>query len=107
MLALASNRRRLSLLQKVPGETLPALPSLVDQSMIQHLVLCAVDTAILAVLSAVEQNMHSVGSHVLPLEVLQCCPISHLLCLAIQLFLFCVFTCEAAEIARTSFNLKD
>ena len=33
--------------------------------MIQCLVLCVVDTAILFVLSNGEQNMHSVGRHVL------------------------------------------
>ena len=38
--------RRLSLLQKLQGETLPVLPSLVEQSMIQCLVLCVVDTVI-------------------------------------------------------------
>ena len=58
--ALAGNRRRLSLLQKVLGETLAVLSSLIDQSMIQCLVLCVFDTAILLVLSAREQNMYSV-----------------------------------------------
>ena len=42
--AIADNRRRLLLLQKGPGETLHLLHSLVDQSKIQWLVLCAVDT---------------------------------------------------------------
>ena len=41
---------------------IPPLPSLVDQSKIQCLVLCVVDTAIL-VLSAGEQIMHSVGKN--------------------------------------------
>ena len=52
--ALAGNRRLLSLLQKVLGETLPALPSLVrslkNDSMFG--VFYVVDTAILVVLSA-------------------------------------------------------
>ena len=56
--ALAGNRRRVLLLRKVLGETLPVLPSLADQIMIQCLVLCVVDTAIVVVLSAGEQNMH-------------------------------------------------
>ena len=65
---LAGSRHRLSLLQKVLEETLPALPSLVDHSMIQCLELCIVDTTILVVLSAGEQNMHVVGSRVLLLQ---------------------------------------
>ena len=69
--AHADNRRRLLLIQKVLGETLPALPSLVDQSMIECLVLCVVDTAIHVVLSAGEQNMHSVGRHVLHVFTLE------------------------------------
>ena len=63
--ALASNLCHLSLIQKVLWETLSALPSTVDQNMIQWLVLCVVDTAILVVLSAGKQNMQSVGRHVL------------------------------------------
>ena len=59
---------RLSHREKVLGETLPALPFLVDQSMIQCLVLCVVETAILVVLSTGEQNMHYVGRHVLHLQ---------------------------------------
>ena len=47
--ALTDNRLGLSLLQKVLGEILPALPSLVDRSMIQCLQLCVLDTAILVV----------------------------------------------------------
>ena len=67
--ALAGNHHRLSLLQKVLGSILPALPSLVlDESMIPCLALCVVDTAILVVLSAGEQNVHSVGWHVLYLQ---------------------------------------
>ena len=66
--AQAGNRRRLSLLQKVLGETFPALPSLLDQSMIQCLVLCIVDTVVLVVLSAGEQNVLPVGRHVLHLQ---------------------------------------
>ena len=68
-------------LHKVLGETRPALPCLVDQSMIQCLVLCGVDTAILAVLSAGEKNMHSACRHVLHLRFLM------LPLFAIQLFL--------------------
>ena len=66
--ALVGNRRRLSLLQKVLRETLPALPTFVDQSMIQWLVLCVVEPAISVVLSPGEQNKHSVGRHVLHLQ---------------------------------------
>ena len=55
---IADIRRRLSLLQKVLGETLPALPFL-EQSTRQCLVLCVADTAIIVVLSAGEQNMQS------------------------------------------------
>ena len=40
--ALAGNRRRQSLFQEVPGQTLPVFPSLVDESMTQCLVLCVV-----------------------------------------------------------------
>ena len=47
---------------------LPVLPSLVDQGMIQFLMLCVVDTAILVVLSNAEQYLHSVGRHVLHLQ---------------------------------------
>ena len=66
--ALVGSRCHLSLLQKVLGETLPALPSLLDESMIPCLVLCVVDTAILVLLSAGERNMHSVGRYVLHLQ---------------------------------------
>ena len=55
------------LLQNMLGETLPALPHLVDRGMIQCLVLCVVDTAILVVPSDGEQNMPVVGRHVLHL----------------------------------------
>ena len=48
--APAGSRRRRSFLQKVQGKTRPEFPSLVDQSMIQYLVLCLVDTAIPVVL---------------------------------------------------------
>ena len=60
----------LSLLQNVPGETFPAVPSLVDQSMIKILGLCVVETAIVVLLrlSIIEKNMQSVGSNVEHLE---------------------------------------
>ena len=52
MHGLAGNRRRLLLLQNELGETLASLLSLLDQRMIQCLLLCVVEPAILVVLSA-------------------------------------------------------
>ena len=49
-------------LPKVLAETLPALPCLVDQ---RCWMVCVVYTAILVVMSAGEQKMHSVARHVL------------------------------------------
>ena len=53
-----------------PEKHFPAVPSLVDQSMIKILVLCVVETAIVVLLrlSIIEQNMQSVGSNVEHLE---------------------------------------
>ena len=68
--SLACYCLRLSLLQNMLGETLPALPSVLDHSIIQCLTLCYVDTAILVVLSAGEQHMHSVGRHVINCKLL-------------------------------------
>ena len=99
--ALAGSRCHLSLPQKVLGETLPLVPFLVDQSIIQCLVLFVVDTALLVVLSAGEQNMHSVGTHVLHLEAFQCCAPSHLLCLRFS----CLFPWFHLWSCRDSVNL--
>ena len=80
------NRHHLLLLQKVLGETLPVFPCLV---------LCVVDTAILVVLSAGEQNLHSVGLHVLHQQPFNAVyPVIYFACL-----LFRGFAYEAAEVA--------
>ena len=80
------------------GETLTALPFLVDQSIIQCMVLCVVDTTILVVVvSAGAQNMHYLGCHVLQLQAFKCCAPSTLL--AIQLSCSVASPYEAAEVA--------
>ena len=101
MHGLAGNRRRLLLLQNELGETLASLLSLLDQRMIQCLLLCVVEPAILVVLSAGARNMHSLwvgwrrGCTSKLLNAVH--PVIYFVCdLAVS---FRGFTDEAAEIA--------